>query len=107
MCIGVPMRVVESGEMFAICESPGGRHRIDVRLVGEQPSGTWLLTFMNAAREVLTEEGADQITNALQAVDLAMQGEGRIDQLFADLVDREPELPEFLRPSHLNPVSGD
>lgn len=102
------MRIVESGEFFALCESPTGQHRIDIRLVGEQPCGTWLLTFMNAAREVLTEEGAGQISDALQAVDMAMKGEGRIDQLFADLVDREPELPEFLRPSNnLTQAPGD
>jgi len=107
MCIGVPMQVVESGEVFAICESAGGRHRIDIRLVGEQPCGTWLLTFMNAAREILTEEGAAQISDALQAVDMAMQGEGRIDRLFADLVDREPELPEFLHPAYTATAPGD
>jgi hydrogenase expression/formation protein HypC len=27
-----------------------------------------------------------------------MQGDSQIDHLFADLVDREPQLPEFLKP---------
>ncbi len=97
MCIGIPMQIVEPRDGFAICRSEDRLHRIDTLLVGEQPAGTWLLTFLGSAREVLTPEAAAQILDALQAVQLAAQGHGDLDHLFQDLVDREPQLPEFLR----------
>ncbi len=97
MCIGIPMQIVESRDGFAICRSQDGLHRINTLLVGEQRAGTWLMTFLGSAREVLTPEAAAQILDALQAVQLAMQGDTDLDHLFRDLIDREPELPEFLR----------
>ncbi len=98
MCIGIPMKVIESFPGHAVCETnDGNRRRIDTMLLGEQPVGTWLLTFLDTAREALSEEQAAQISNALQAVELAMQGEANIDHLFQDLIDREPQLPDFLR----------
>ena len=71
---------------------------IDLSLVGEQPPGTWLLTFLGAAREVIDADRAAAINNALAALDAAMAGDhARIDALFADLVDREPSLPDHLK----------
>ncbi len=97
MCIGLPMQIIgQRGEM-AVCLYRGLENLIDMMLVGEQPAGTWLLVFLDTAREVLSEEKAQQITDALEAMRLAMQGETQIDHLFADLVDREPTLPEFLQ----------
>lgn len=93
MCIGVPMRVVEPGEGHAVCEGMGERKRISTLLVGDQPSGTWLLTFLDAAREVLSEEDAARITDAVTAVNLVMRGDTDIDHLFADLIGREPPRP--------------
>ncbi|MBD9358096.1 HypC/HybG/HupF family hydrogenase formation chaperone [Methylomonas albis] len=97
MCIGIPMQVIESRGDTALCEYRGQTTLIDMMLVGEQAPGTWLLVFLDAAREVITAERAAHITDALEAMRLAMQGETNFDHLFADLVDREPELPEFLR----------
>ena len=94
MCIGIPMRVIEAGNGYAICEGMGERKRISTLLVGDQPAGTWLLTFLDSAREVLTDEDAARITDAVTAVNLVMQGATDIDHLFADLVDREPPLPD-------------
>ncbi len=107
MCIGLPMQVIENRSGYAICEGMGVRRRIDTMLVGAQPEGTWLLTFLNTAREVLTPEQAQRTTDALQALNLAMEGETSLGHLFADLVDREPELPEFLRQSEINTATGD
>ena len=45
---------------------------------------------------VLDDLEAQQIDDALSALEAALRGES-VDHLFADLVDREPELPEFLR----------
>ena len=99
MCIGLPMRVIEAREGVALC-AQGSRHEeIDMALVGDQPVGTWVLVFLGAAREVLTDEQAQQISDALSALTIAMSGGSAeaIDQLFPDLADREPELPAFLR----------
>ncbi|OAI04281.1 RNA methyltransferase [Methylomonas methanica] len=97
MCIGIPMQVIEPRGSTALCKYRGQTTLIDMMLVGEQVAGTWLLVFLDAAREVISAERAAQIADALEAMRLAMQGETNFDHLFADLVDREPELPEFLR----------
>ena len=97
MCIGVPMVVIEDGGDFALCEDHAGqRAEVDMRLVGAQAPGTWLLTFMNAARSVMDAVEAQQVADALRAVALALNGES-IDHLFADLIDREPQLPDFAK----------
>jgi len=98
MCIGLPMQVVELRGESALCLYRGDATLVDMMLVGEQPVGTWLLVFLYAAREVISEHKATQIANALEAMSLAMQGETQLDHLFADLVGREPQLPEFLKP---------
>ena len=97
MCIGIPMQVVSTEGTTALCQGMGESRRVDTLLVGDQPVGSWLLVFLNSAREVLSEQRAEQIRQALQALDLALTGESDLDHLFADLVDRTPQLPEHLR----------
>ncbi|MBS4050005.1 MAG: HypC/HybG/HupF family hydrogenase formation chaperone [Methylomonas sp.] len=97
MCIGIPMQVIEPRGESALCTYRGQTSLIDMMLVGEQPAGIWLLVFLDTAREVISADKARQINDALEAMRLAMQGETDIDHLFADLVEREPELPEHLR----------
>ena len=87
------MQVVETGDGYAVCEGMGERKVISTMLVGDQPVGAWLLTFLDAARETLTPEDAARITDAVTAINLVMQGQTDIEHLFADLVDREPEPP--------------
>ncbi len=105
MCIGLPMQVIESGFGYAVCEGFGIQRHIDTLLVGEQPIGTWLLVFLTSAREVLTEDQANKISDALRAVNRVMENESLsekntpdpvIDTLFADLIDREPPKPASL-----------
>jgi len=91
------MQIVETGSGSAVCAYRGQLSRVDMMLVGDQPEGTWILVFLDTAREVISIDKAKQISDALEAMRLAMQGQTDIDHLFADLVDREPELPEFLR----------
>ncbi|WP_428547402.1 HypC/HybG/HupF family hydrogenase formation chaperone [Profundibacter sp.] len=87
MCLGIPMQVVESGTGFAICAQAGKRRRIDTMLVGDQPPGTWLLVFIDAARKVISAEDATRITDALAALDDVMAGgTGNIDAMFADII---------------------
>ncbi|MEZ5537510.1 MAG: HypC/HybG/HupF family hydrogenase formation chaperone [Thiolinea sp.] len=101
MCMGIPMQVVEMRGSHALCEANGEQQLVDMLLVGEQPAGTWLLNFLGAAREVLHPEQALHMQQALQAVAASMSDTpdiAGIDHLFADLLNREPELPEHLRP---------
>lgn len=99
MCVGIPMRVVTADGLSAACEGMGQRETVDLSLVGEQREGTWVLVFLGAAREVLTCQQAQQITDALQGLQLALSGANHsaIDAMFSDLIDREPQLPEHLR----------
>lgn len=108
MCIGVPMRI-QSGDglvAVALSETAGGaveRHTLDMMIVGSQPPGTWVLAFHGAARRVLDPLEARQILDALAALAVALDGDGQgpqqtvLDALFADLVDRAPQLPAHLR----------
>jgi hydrogenase expression/formation protein HypC len=103
MCIGVPMRVLEGDGVAAVCQGRGAPERVDMLLVGAQPPGTWVLVFQGAARRVLSETEALQTQDALEALRIALNADAdadagaAIDALFADLVDREPQLPAHLR----------
>ena len=106
MCIGLPMQIKETGFGYAICEGMGITRQVDTLLIGEQPVGTWVLIFLESAREVLTEADALKISNAVKAVDLVMSNNGNIstdgmdaqniEALFADLIDRETTKPASL-----------
>jgi hydrogenase expression/formation protein HypC len=96
MCLGIPVQVLECGEHFARCLGRHGEIRVDLSLVGRQAPGTWLLTFLDAGREVIDAERAASIAAALDALEAAQAGETDFSAFFADL-DREPQLPEFLR----------
>jgi len=106
MCIGLPMQIKEKGFGSAMCEGMGIRREIDTLLVGDLPIDTWVLVFLNSAREVLSQENAKKIADAVKAVDLIMEADAgisnhgfeanAIEALFADLVDREPPKPASL-----------
>jgi hydrogenase assembly chaperone HypC/HupF len=98
MCIGIPMQVAGLRSRYALCLGNGESREVDMALVGEQPVGTWVLVFLDAAREVLSAQDAARIGDALQALALIGQGETNVDHLFADLIGREPELPDHLKP---------
>ena len=98
MCLGIPMRVTGlEGEGSAWCEGRGQRLRVDTRLIEALDVGDWVLVFHAVARECLSEQRAQEISSALDALDAALAGETDLDRHFADLVNREPELPEHLR----------
>ena len=56
------------------------------------------VTLDIAALIRIDELRAQQVRDALLALDAAMSGQP-FEHLFADLIGREPELPEFLRPA--------
>jgi hydrogenase expression/formation protein HypC len=99
MCIGAPLQVVCTEGSQAWCEADGQGEWLDMLLVGAQPAGTWVLAFQGAARQVMGEQEASDARAARQALAAVMRGEGGVDDFFADLAGRTPELPQHLRAS--------
>ena len=99
MCLAIPMQVETPLGDTAWCTGRDGRKLIDLALVGPQPAGAWLLTFLGAAREVITAEMAGNNDRALDALAAVLAGDSAgVEDAFADLIARTPQLPEHLRP---------
>jgi len=96
MCIGIPMAVIEGDDFEALCGRHGKVQRISMLLVGAQPPGTHVLVHLQSAIRVLEAEEAQRINDALSGLAAAVQGES-FEHLFADLIDREPQLPDHLK----------
>ena len=79
MCIGVPMQVIEASDCMALCRGPNGDEHISMMLVGEQPVGTWVLSHLGWAREVISAEDAANIKKALEGLNAIMNGADEID----------------------------
>ena len=87
MCLSIPMQVKEwqgDGE-FAWVERPGRRECVNMMLVGPQPVGTWLLTSLGLARDVLEPEQLAQIEDALAALAASLDGTYEPGRHFLDL----------------------
>ena len=96
MCRGLPRTVVGGDDLSALCEWHGETRRVSTLLVGKQAPGARLLVHLDSAIRVLDDAEAEAISLALDG--LAAAAEGRpFEHLFADLMDREPELPAHLR----------
>lgn len=96
MCLGIPMTIVEGDDVTALCAWRGETRRVSMLLLGEQPVGTLVLVHIDTAVRVLEVDEARLIDDALDGITAALEGRD-FDHLFADLVDREPQLPDFLR----------
>jgi hydrogenase expression/formation protein HypC len=96
MCLGVPMRIVEGDEVSALCQRGEETRRISMMLIGRQEPGAQVLIHIDTAIRVLGADEARLIEDALHGLDAAMRGED-FESRFADLIDREPQLPEHLR----------
>lgn len=96
MCVGLPMTVISSDGFTALCERRAERRRVSTALVGEVAVGDQLLVFIDNAVRRLDPDEARQIDDALDGLAAAMEGQP-FEHLFADLIDREPELPTHLR----------
>lgn len=99
MCIGIPLRISSVDGSSAIAEGYGRREMLDLSLIGPQAPGTWVLSFLGAAREVLSKEDAMLIADALSGLERVMAGE-ELGDAFADLTTREPALPPHLAAAH-------
>lgn len=96
MCLGLPMTVVDGDDFSALCEWQGEKRRVSTLLVGRQAAGTHLLVHIDSAVRVLDAAEAEAIGRALDGLAAATEGRA-FEHLFADLIDREPELPAHLR----------
>lgn len=96
MCLGLPMTIVARDGATALCERRGEQRRVSVLLLDDPPVGTPVLVFIDTAVRVLDAEEARRIDDAVDGLAAALNGES-FEHLFADLVDREPQLPQFLR----------
>ena len=97
------MQVIGFNGAYAVCQRGDEQHLVDPILVGKPEIGTWVLTFLDTAREIISPEHIKQADfwNLYQVVVqlpilLTLQGDYDVDYLFADLVNREPQLPDFL-----------
>lgn len=95
MCVGIPLRILTTDGLSAVASDGTRTETIDLSLTGPQPPGTWILTFLGAAREVLTEDEAEKIGAALRGLERLMIG-GALGDAFADLEERGPILPPHL-----------
>ena len=85
MCIGIPMKVVEAGELTAICAVDGKRQRVDMTLVGHLPENAWVIVHKGVAQTHVSEADARKVADALKAVERALAGDTEVDDLFPDL----------------------
>jgi len=88
MCIGIPMRVLESNGATALCEGRGERRNLNMLMVGDCPPGSWVLSSLGCARDLLTEDDAARINCALDGLQAAMRGDACLERHFADLASR-------------------
>lgn len=96
MCVGTPMQVVSINGIAAYCTDGTRAETVDLSLVGDVPPGTWLLTHLGCAREVISELEARQILAALDGLRALMAGD-HLGTAFADLEARSPQLPPHLQ----------
>ncbi len=95
MCVGVPMQILSVDGIAARATDGRTEELIDLSLTGPVPVGAWVMTFLGAAREEITEAEAQNITKALDGLRALMQGD-ELGDAFADLEARGPQLPPHL-----------
>ncbi len=96
MCLGLPMTIVETDGISALCEYRGEQRRVSVMLLSEPQVGVKVLVYIDTAIRLLDDEEARLIADALEGLGAALNGED-CDRFFADLIEREPQLPQHLR----------
>lgn len=97
MCVGIPMQISDADGLRATAFDGEASHTIDLALTGPQPVGTWVLTFLGAAREVLAQDDALKIKAAVDNLRAVMAGDEQTADAFADIEERGPQLPPHLQ----------
>lgn len=90
MCLSIPMQVMawEGDGDFAWVERGERRERINMMLLGAQPVGTWVLSSLGLAREVVEPEQLALIEEALAALAASLEGDYAAEAYFRDLPER-------------------
>jgi len=96
MCLGLPMTIAETDGMSALCTYRGEERRVSVLLLSNPPVGARVLVYIDTAIRLLDEDEARLIADAIEGLNAALDGKN-CDRFFADLIDREPQLPAHLR----------
>lgn len=96
MCLGLPMTIIETDGISALCEFRGVRRRVSVLLLSSPPVHAKVLVHVDAAVRRLEDQEARLIADAIEGIGAALNGEA-CERFFSDLIDREPILPEHLR----------
>ncbi|WP_146991773.1 HypC/HybG/HupF family hydrogenase formation chaperone [Bradyrhizobium macuxiense] len=96
MCLGLPMTIIETDGIRALCEYGTEKRFVSVMLLSKPPVGAKVLVHIDTAVRVLEDDEARLIAEALDGLDAALNGHD-CDRFFADLIGREPLLPEHLR----------
>lgn len=65
MCLGIPMRVIETDGFRALCEGMGVKRWVNTFLLDGVEAGAWLLVSGQTARAMLDEEEARKTTALL------------------------------------------
>ncbi|WP_457569462.1 HypC/HybG/HupF family hydrogenase formation chaperone [Desulfurobacterium sp.] len=67
MCVGVPMRIVEINYPMAVAEAKGVKRNINLMLIPEDEVkvGDYVMVHVGSAIEVISEEAANDIWEAL------------------------------------------
>ncbi|WP_456396687.1 HypC/HybG/HupF family hydrogenase formation chaperone [Desulfurobacterium sp.] len=67
MCVGVPMRIVEINYPMAVAEAKGVKRNINLMLIPEDEIkvGDYVMVHVGSAIEVISEEAANEIWEAL------------------------------------------
>ncbi|MBO4227487.1 HypC/HybG/HupF family hydrogenase formation chaperone [Bradyrhizobium neotropicale] len=96
MCLGLPMTIVETDGMSALCQYGNEQRRVSVMLLSEPPVGAKILVHIDTAVRLLDDDEARLIAVALDGVNAALN-DNDCGHFFADLIGRGPQLPEHLR----------
>lgn len=96
MCMGIPLKILTVDGIAALASNGERTEVIDLSLTGPLAPGTWILTHLGTAREVLDADEAARISIALAGLASLMRG-GSLGDAFADLEARPSRLPPHLQ----------
>jgi len=68
MCLGVPAKILETGDGVAVVEVGGVRREISVMLIDDVSVGEWVIVHAGFAIEKLSEEAAEQTLSLFREI---------------------------------------
>ena len=98
MCIGIPMQVRSfPSEGKALCEGRGQKENLDCMMLSDLKVGDFVLAWNGIATQKISEQRAQKVNLALDALEQAMSGqEPNVDDAFADILQNTGKLPPHL-----------